>query len=64
MPFSFLEYLFFCFRDIYVLIWESDNFIVGSTKIVQHSIRNISRNIKAVSSKLIPLEMYTAKETK
>ena len=31
---------------------ESDDVIGGSTKIVQHSIMNISRNIKAVFFKL------------
>ena len=40
----------------------SDDIIVDSTKIVQHSIKNISRNIKAVFY-LAP-EMYITKETK
>ena len=31
---------------------ESDDVIDGSTKVVQHSINNISRNIKAVFFKL------------
>ena len=43
--------MFFCFRDIDILYYaneESDDAIGGSTKTVQHSIKNISTNIKAV----------------
>ena len=51
MAFSFLEYLFFRYRDIYVFVLaneESDDVIDGFTKTVQHSINNISRHIGAV----------------
>ena len=47
--------IFFRFRDIYVLYHaneESDDVIDRSTKTVQHSIKNISENIKAVFFKL------------
>ena len=65
--FSFLEYLF-RFRDInftflYYANEGSDDIIDRSTKTVQHSIKNIYGNIKAVFLKLLP-EMYITKETK
>ena len=41
---------------------ESDDVIGGSTRTVQHSIKNIFRNIRAVSSNLAP-EMYITRET-
>ena len=51
MAFFFLEYL--------LLFWRysrfcnmSDDVIGGSTKTVQHSIKNVSRNIRAVVFKL------------
>ena len=50
-----LEISFFLCRDIYVFVlckWASDDVIGGSTKTVQHSIKNISRNIGAVFFKL------------
>ena len=37
---------------------ESDDVIGGSTKTVQHSIKNISRNIKAVFFKLGTRTVY------
>ena len=43
---------------------ESDDIIAGSTKTVQHSIKNISRNIKAVFLLNLAPEMYIKKETK
>ena len=49
MAFSLLVYLFRV-RNIYVFIYtneESADIIVGATKTVQHSAKNISRNIKA-----------------
>ena len=50
--FSFLEYLF-RFRDIYVFVNEESDDVIGrSTETVQHSIKNISRNIKAVFLRL------------
>ena len=53
MVFSFWEYLFFLFRDIYVYANEESYDIIGGfTKTVQHLIKNISRNIGAVFFKL------------
>ena len=40
------------FTFLYYANEESDDVIGGSTKTVQHSITNISRNIKAVFFKL------------
>ena len=40
------------FTFLYYANEESDDVIGGSTKTVQHSIMNISRNIKAVFLKL------------
>ena len=40
------------FSFLYYVIEESDDVIGGSTKTVQHSIMNISRNIEAVFFKL------------
>ena len=40
------------FKFLYYANEESDDIIGGSTKTVQHSITNISRNIKAVFFKL------------
>ena len=40
------------FTFLYYANEESDDIIGGSTKTVQHSIMNISRNIKAVFLKL------------
>ena len=55
MAFSFWECLFF-FVEIFTFLYyaneESDDIIGGSTKTVQHSIKNISRNIGAVFFKL------------
>ena len=51
MAFSFLEYLFFVleiFTFFYYANEGSDDVIDHSTKTVQHSIKNISGNIKAV----------------
>ena len=56
MAFSFLEYLFFVLEsEIFTFLYgneESDDVIGGSTNTVQHSIKNVSRNIKAVFFKL------------
>ena len=55
MAFSFLEYLFFVleiFTFLYYANEGSDDVIHCSTKTVQHSIKNISGNIKAVIFKL------------
>ena len=50
MAFSFWGYLFVV--DIFLFLYyaneESDDAIGGSTKIVQHSIKTHSRNIKAL----------------
>ena len=55
MAFSFWEYLFF-FLEIFTFLCyankESDDVISGSTKTVQYSMKNISRNIRAVFIKL------------
>ena len=55
MAFSFWEYLFF-FLEIFTFLHyaneESDDVIGGSTKTLQHSINNITRNIGAVFFKL------------
>jgi len=40
------------FKFLYYANEESDDVISGSTKTVQHSIKNMSRNIKAVVFKL------------
>ena len=54
MVFSFLEYLFVLgkFTFLYYANEGSDDVIDRSTKTIQHSIKNISRNIKAVFLKL------------
>ena len=56
MAFYFLEYLRFfvteVFRFLHYAKEESDDVIGGFAKTVQHSIKNISRNIKAVFFKL------------
>ena len=55
MAFSFKEYLFFVleiFTFLYFVNEECNDIIGGFTKTVQHSIKNISRNIKAVFLKL------------
>ena len=51
MAFSFLEYLF-SFQSYSRFCILSDDIIGGSTNTVQHSIKNISRSIKAVVFKL------------
>ena len=51
MAFSFLEYLFFVLEIFTILCYsneESDYVLGGSTATVQYSVKNISRNIKAV----------------
>ena len=55
MAFSFFGIPFFVieiFTFLYYANEESDDVIDGSTKIVQHSINNILRNIGAVFFKL------------
>ena len=52
MAFFFKKKNFFRFRDIYFFCELSDDVIGGFNKAVQHSIKNISRNIKAVFFKL------------
>ena len=51
MAFSFLEYLF-SFQRYSRFCIMSDDVIGGSTNTVQHSIKNISRSIRAVVFKL------------
>ena len=51
MVFSFLEYLFLV---IFTFLYYANDFIGGSTKAVHHSIKNSSRNTKAVFFK-VPL---------
>lgn len=55
MAFSFLGISFF-FLEIFTFLYyaneESDYVIGGSTKTIQHSIKNMSRNIGAVFFKL------------
>ena len=55
MVFSFLKISFF-FLEIFTFLYyaneESDDVMGGFTKTVQHSIKNISRNIGAVFFKL------------
>ena len=55
MQFSFLGISFF-FVEIFTFLYyaneEKDDVIDGSTKTVQHSFKNISRNIGAVFFKL------------
>ena len=46
------------FAFLYYANEESDDVIGGSTKTVQHSIKNISRNIKAVFFKLGTRNQY------
>ena len=55
MAFPFLECLFSFYRYLRFLYYaneQSNDVIGGSTKTVQHSIKNISRNIRAVFFKL------------
>ena len=52
MAFFFLEYLFFVmeiFTFLYYANEERNDIIGGSTKTVQYSLKNISRNIKALA---------------
>ena len=66
MAFSFLEYIFLVieiFTFLYYVKEETDDVIGGSTKTVQHSIKNVSRNTKAVFFKL-GTGMYITKERK
>jgi len=61
MAFSCLEYLLFVleiFTFLYYVNEESDDVIGGSTEKVQHSIENISRDIKAVFFKLGTRNVY------
>ena len=55
MMFTFLEYLF-CVLKIFTFLYYanegSDDFMGGFTKTAQHSITNISGNIKVVFIKL------------
>ena len=54
MAFFRFKYLFFFLMDIFTFLYyaKSDDVIGGSTKTLQHSITNISRNIKPVFFKL------------
>ena len=54
MAFSILEYVFFIeiFTFLYYANEKSDDVIDGSPKTAEHSINNISRNIRAVFFKL------------
>ena len=49
------------FTFLYYANEESDDVISGSTKTVQHSITNISRNIKAVFLKLSTRNQHNTK---
>ena len=66
MAFSFWVYLFF-FLEIYTFLYyaneESNDVIGGSTKTVQHSIKNISRNIGAVFFKLGTRNVHHKRES-
>ena len=57
MAFSFLEYLFSFQRYLRFCIL-SDDVIGGSTNTVQHSIKNISRSIRAVVFKLGTINVH------
>ena len=57
MVFSFLEYLF-SFQRCSRFCILSDDVIGGSTNTVQHSIKNISRNIIAVVFKLGTINVH------
>ena len=64
MAFTFWEYLFLflkIFTFLYYANEESDDVIGGSTKTVQHSIKNISRNIAAMILKLGTTNVYHIK---
>ena len=61
MAFSFLEYLFFVLEIFTFLYYENEesvDVIGGSTETVQHSIKNIFRNIKVVFFKLGTNNIY------
>ena len=66
MAFSFFG-ISFLFLEIFTFLYYategSDDVIDRPTETVQHSIKNISGNIKAVFLNLAP-EMYITKETK
>ena len=57
MAFSFLEYLFSLHRYSRFCIL-SDDVIGGSINTVQHSIKNISRSIRAVVFKLGTINVH------
>ena len=57
MAFSFLEYLFSFQRYSHFRI-SSDDVIGGSSNTVQHSIKNISRSIRAVVFKLGTINVH------
>ena len=57
MAFSFLEYLF-SFQRYSPFCILSDDVIGGSTNTVQHSIKNISRSIRAVVFKLSTINVH------
>ena len=66
MAFSLFGISFFVlemFTFLYYANYKSDDVIGGSTKTIQYSIINISRNIKQCSLNLAT-EMYITKETK
>ena len=60
MAFSFWEYIF-SFLEIFTFLYyaneENDDVIGGSVKTAQQSIKNISRNIRAVFFKLLGTHM-------
>ena len=61
MEFSFLEYLFFVLEIFTFLYYENEesvDVIGGSTETVQHSIKNIFRNIKLLFFKLGTNNIY------
>ena len=62
MVLSFLENLFFVLEIFTFANEESDGIIGGSTKIVEHSVKNISRNIKVQCSLNLVPEMSQKKQ--
>ena len=62
---SGISFFIFTGTFLYYANEESDDVIGGSTKIVQHSIKNISRNVgQEQSPSNLATEMYITKEAK
>ena len=62
-PFGISFFVLEMFTFLYYANYKSDDVIGGSTKTIQYSIINISRNIKQCSLNLAT-ELYITKETK